>query len=454
LSEPRVTTSEDSSWRELLLRRLLVATTPIVGAAVLMALAATHDRNQLLIALLLPVLPLQAAGAIKTSWSFDVRASILIWPLVFAACLVYRLTGFKGNASLVAAAAVVLAGLLFGRRRMLLVLTILLLAPISMAVGTLAGLVHTDDLVDLSITSVKPWVRTTFVSIAIWSILGLAVTFVVQHIESALAATQRSLLQLRLEQARREQAEHLQRRAQEAAVQGQKMEIVARLASGAAHDFNNLLGVVGGWAELALADAADSERTREAREEIHGALQQGRSLTSQLMALARPHQRVVTRIDMSLAAKTSVATLARVMPVGVALSFEARASALVEADATELQQLLFNLVLNARDALPNGGTIRVTCDIETTTSSTSVAGAALAPGRWATLRVEDSGAGIDIALRDKIFELFFTTKPVGLGTGLGLATVLRIAQHSGGGIALESEPGRGAAFTLYLPCAV
>ena len=236
-------------------------------------------------------------------------------------------------------------------------------------------------------------------------------------------------------------------------MQAQKMEIIGRLASGTAHDFNNLLGVVGNWAELLLLDAPKTPEVEEARQAVDTAMQQGRSLTRQLMALARRDERSVARVCLERLAEAGVLTLGRVLPAGVKLTFHELTSADVQADATELQQVLFNLVLNARDAIVGGGTIQVSTGVEALEVPLAVAGGTLAAGRWAVLRVADSGPGIDAAIRDKIFELFFTTKPVGLGTGLGLATVLRIAQSSGGGVALTSGPGQGATFSVYLPCA-
>jgi two-component system, cell cycle sensor histidine kinase and response regulator CckA len=189
-----------------------------------------------------------------------------------------------------------------------------------------------------------------------------------------------------------------------------------------------------------------------------------------LLALSRRDARVVTRFGLERAARSGVQTLTRVLPAGVALSFEASEAVEVDADETELQQVLFNLVLNARDALPqNGGKIQVNTGAVSLPSALDVVGGSLPPGRYAALRVQDNGCGIDPAIRERIFELFFTTKAVGLGTGLGLATVLRIASESSGGITVDSSFGAdagagpgprdtrqrpsGATFTLYLPVA-
>jgi signal transduction histidine kinase len=122
----------------------------------------------------------------------------------------------------------------------------------------------------------------------------------------------------------------------------------------------------------------------------------------------------------------------------------------IDADPMEVQQVLLNLVLNARDSMPLGGNIEISCGVRTTPAAFPVVGGTLVEGRWAFIEVRDTGSGIDPAIRDRIFDQFFTTKPSGEGTGLGLATVLRIAQESGGGVTVESALGVGATFTVYL----
>jgi signal transduction histidine kinase len=439
-------------WRTVLLQRLLVATTPIVAASVAMALWTSQGRNRVVMSLLLPVVPLQLAAIFAKKWSFHLRAWSLIGPLLFASYVTYGLVGFVGNASLIAASAIVFAALLFDRRHMTLVLALALAAPLLAAAGMLTGRLQPTENMDFALTMPRAWVRTTFVSLAVWAMVGLAVTFVVQRVEASLAGAKRALEELRNEQARRELAERERQTAQEAALQAQKMELVGRLAAGVAHDFNNVLGVVGSWAELLILDLPPSTNREEAQEAVETAMQQGRALTRRLLTLARRDKRSPTRIQLAQSVSSSVNTLRRVMPQGVTLSFETRAAANVDADETELQQVVFNLILNARDAIAEDGTIQVSANTVERTEAFEVVGATLAPGRWALLQVKDSGPGIAPELRERIFELFFTTKPVGSGTGLGLATVLRIAQLSGGGVAFEAPSEGGACFTVYLPC--
>lgn len=449
------TTPGDPSrpWREVLLDRLLLVAAPIVSVAAVLAFFSFrgYRRNSLLV--LVPLVGLLILSALRRDWPYKRRASSLIAPLVASTFITYSIVGFRGNANIHAATAVVFAGLFFGRRGAIATTGIVVLAPLLACTLTLSNVLPVVEGADMSVYSALPWFRTTAVALAVWVMLGTTVTFVVQRIEQALDDANQNLAKLRAEQQRREQAEEARLLAQDAALQAQKMELVARLAAGAAHDFNNLLGVVGNWAELLLLDAGDRPENREARDAVDTALQQGRALTRQLMALARQDQRSVHRLQLEKCAKSGVTTLSRVLPAGVTLAFRETSPAAVDADETELQQILFNLVLNARDAMPGGGSIQVNTGVETLAEPQPVVGGTLPSGRWAVMRVADSGPGIPQELRERIFELFFTTKPVGEGTGLGLATVLRIAQKSGGGVALDSEPGSGSRFSVYLPCA-
>jgi signal transduction histidine kinase len=428
--------------------------TPFIVVGTAVAISATHaEQSRLLLCSILPVVALNLAAIFNRKWPYQLRAAILIAPLVWGACLGYYLAGFKGNASLVAACAVALTGLLFGRRVMFLVLGALALVVITTSISMVSGALSVDEL-DVSTRDVLPWVRTTLVACVAWALLGTTILFVVERVEGSLASSNRALVELREEEARRREAEAARSAAEESALEAQKMELVGKLAAGVAHDFNNLLSVVAAWTDLGLDARSTIDERTQAREELLGSVQHGKALTRQLLALARRDARVVSRVRLEQVAGQGMRALRRVVPPSVQLSFRETESVEVDADEAEMQQVLFNLVLNARDAMPTGqGQIEVTTGVTTLETPCPVVGGTLPSGPWASLRVSDSGTGIDAAIRERIFELFFTTKPVGLGTGLGLATVLRIAQLSGGGIALDSTPSRGSTFTLYLPCA-
>ena len=439
-------------WRQKLLERLLTVVSPICVAAAVMAVVGTHGRNRQLASVIVLPVALMVAAALARNWPYKLRAALLIGPMMIGAYISYTLGGFKANGSIMAAAAVVLSGLLLGRRSIAPVALVMLMAPLVNAFLLITGITHTDEVVDFAVTEPGPWVRTTFVSFSVWAVLGASVTLVVERIETALRKTQEALADLREANLQRARAEEERHEAERAAQQAQKMELVGRLAAGAAHDFNNLLGVVAGWNALALVEHATPEDREQARDALESVVTQGKALTRQLLALARKDARVVTRVRLEQAVRAGALVLGRVLPANVSLSFADGESVHVDADETELLQVLFNLVLNARDALPDGGTIKVSTGVVTPEEPLPVVGGSLNPGRWAVLRVTDSGSGIDPAIQERIFELFFTTKPVGLGTGLGLATVQRIAQNGNGGVSLASALGQGSTFTVYLPC--
>jgi two-component system cell cycle sensor histidine kinase/response regulator CckA len=159
----------------------------------------------------------------------------------------------------------------------------------------------------------------------------------------------------------------------------------------------------------------------------------------------------VREVRLDQAVDAALFVVRRVLPEDIDLQVEHATGAIVRADEMDVQQVALNFVVNARDAMPGGGRLRVSTGVRDVASDEDAIGGKLTAGRWAYLTVEDSGTGVDPALRDRIFEPFFTTKPQGAGTGLGLATVLYIARESGGTIALESAPDAGARFTFHWP---
>jgi len=218
--------------------------------------------------------------------------------------------------------------------------------------------------------------------------------------------------------------------------QSQKMEAVGQLASGVAHDFNNLLMVVASYAEM-LAERLDDGEDRAAAEEILRAAGKGEALTRQLLAVSRPRANATTVVQINDIVRSILGILTRLVGESVAIEV-ALDPALrpVHADASQLEQILVNLVVNARDAMPDGGRLSI---------ATSSA------GDLAKLRVVDTGVGMDDEVRDRAFEAFFTTKPRHSGTGLGLYVVYSLVSQMGGRIAIDSGRGKGTAIEIELP---
>jgi signal transduction histidine kinase len=235
--------------------------------------------------------------------------------------------------------------------------------------------------------------------------------------------------------------------------QAQKMESIGRLAGGIAHDFNNLLTAISGYAELMLMDFdADAAPARESVEQIARAADRAASLTGQLLAFSRKQVLRPQVLDLNEVVGGMATMLARMLGEDVVLStaFDSELGSTL-ADPTQIEQVVLNLALNGRDAMPNGGNLM----LRTATLELGEEGERphpdLEPGSYVTLAVRDSGNGIAPELVEKVFEPFFTTKGVGEGTGLGLATVDGIVSQSGGVIWVESTPGTGTTFTVCLP---
>jgi signal transduction histidine kinase len=233
--------------------------------------------------------------------------------------------------------------------------------------------------------------------------------------------------------------------------QSQKMEAVGRLAGGVAHDFNNLLGVIIGYAEL-LAPRVDGESQQKRVQQILKAAERAASLTRQLLTFSRKQVLQPRVLDLNAVVREIEPMLQRLIGEHIELTTRLDgALGRVRADASQIEQVLMNLAVNARDAMPRHGTLA----IETGNLSPE---AALEDGlraeAYAVLTVTDDGAGMDAQTLNRIFEPFFTTKGPGKGTGLGLATVYGIVEQSGGSIRVRSEPGRGAEFRICLPAVV
>jgi signal transduction histidine kinase/CheY-like chemotaxis protein len=236
------------------------------------------------------------------------------------------------------------------------------------------------------------------------------------------------------------------RRLEEDLRDARRLEAIGRLAGGVAHDFSNILAVISGYSELMLKRMDPTDPLRSGAESIRKAAVWGLNLTQHMLASSRAATPIRRSLDLNTVVSSVVRTLQPILgdQVDVALQLEPELGR-VTANAGQLEQALMNLVLNARDAMPGGG--RVTIETGDATLEPGPAGRRHA----VMIRVSDTGTGMDAATLSRAFEPYFTTKPPGKGTGLGLATVFAFVTQSGGHIEAASEVGQGSTFTLYLP---
>jgi len=247
-------------------------------------------------------------------------------------------------------------------------------------------------------------------------------------------------------------AEEVARQVVERLQQAQKMESVGALAGGVAHEVNNMMQVVLGFSDFLLEDARMPKECLTDVREIIRAADRAAAVTQQLLAFSRRAIHRPQVIDLGSAVREAEPVLRRLLGEARQLVVVADATARVWVDPGQLQQVLVNLVLNARDAMPTGGTLTfTTAETDLPTGSAAGDGTAIPAGRYAVLLVRDTGIGMDATTQAQIFNPFFTTKPVGEGTGLGLAAAQGVLTQNNGYITVESAPERGATFTVYLP---
>ncbi|HXI62073.1 MAG TPA: GAF domain-containing protein, partial [Pyrinomonadaceae bacterium] len=233
--------------------------------------------------------------------------------------------------------------------------------------------------------------------------------------------------------------------------QAQKMESIGTLAGGIAHDFNNLMTAVTGYSDLALRGSLD-DSLRGKIEQIKKAGERAATLTRQLLAFSRKQMLQPEVLDLNAVVNGLITMLPRLIGEHIEVNLKLSSSlGRIKADPGQIEQVLVNLAVNSRDAMPQGGCLMIeTRNVHLSAPITKV-GSTIEPGHYVLLSVSDNGGGMDAEIQAQIFEPFFTTKGVGKGTGLGLSTVYGIVKQSGGNVWVYSEPGKGTAFKIYLP---
>jgi signal transduction histidine kinase len=365
--------------------------------------------------------------------SYRVQAVTLSGACLVTAASAVFLRGLSAAPVLLLGLNVLISGLFLGRGGMLATLVL---------VGAVVGVAGRPEPSD----TFGAWSSAVDV-VCVAGVLTVLVQFVVRRLEGSIEQSAQALERVRAEQALRERAQEELMRTQATLQQTQKLDAIGRLAGGVAHDFNNTLQVVLGWTEL-LRSEQEPRQIQDGIEQIHAAAERSRALTRQLLAFSRPEMGAPTSVDLHELLPALVKSYRRILPGDVSLVAHTVPGLTIRMDEGHLSQVLLNIVLNARDAMPNGGTIAVLAKL-TSREELPAAMAGFDSGA-VEIDVTDTGTGMDNETKSRAFEPFFTTKGK-RGTGLGLSTVYGVVQRAHGAIDIQSELGKGTCVRLFFP---
>ena len=390
-------------------------------------------------------------AAIFRGWPFNLRYALLALALLCYDLCVTTVLGVTPNIVFFTIVLLSTTSLFFGARAGMMLVIGMFLAQTLIAWGWVTGRLPafmpsaraTQMFTDY--TEPLVWLRVLVIGILMQGGLVVLMRFVLSDLNEALRQSNNTLQKLAVEQEYRARAEEGRLKAELAVRESQKFDALGRMASGVAHDFNNALCVMKGWSSLLLEDTSDP-LVRDAMGDIKRATDNAAQLTHHLLAFSRndPAKREVANLAEMV--QLEARTLRRLLPQDIDVTAETGGSVHVRLGRGQLQEIILNLAINARDAMPQGGRLIFRARTVETTGP-----AGQAAGRYARLDVIDTGSGMDQATKARIFEPFFTTKAPGKGTGLGLAMVYGTVSGAGGWIDVESAPGRGTTFTIYLP---
>ena len=423
------------------LRRVFIwfAVTALAGFAAGFAIVLSNGDG--LFAVIIAAAMLPVAASLQLIRRDRLEASAVLLALTMFAALTALATMGLGihHISNFAFAVVLLVSSMVTRKRTLIALTIV-------AIGCAAWLVFGEL---LGAYTPRPLTRSVPGDFFSATVIIVVTAVLARLLTETLL---RNNLKLQHELTERKQAEAERIRLEAQLQQAQKMESVGRLAGGVAHDFNNMLSVILGNAELALDGTDHESPVRAYLQEISAAAGRSAGLTRQLLAFARKQAIVPRVLDLDATVEGMLKMLRRLIGEEIALAWLPGAGTwLVRLDPSQVDQLLANLCVNARDAISGVGTVTIQTSNTVLDEAWCATHAQAVPGEYVMISVSDNGCGMDQDTLDRLFEPFFTTKENGKGTGLGLATVYGIVKQNNGVIEVSSEPGAGSTFRIYLP---
>ena len=439
---------DPTAWREHLSTRLARALTLLYLAGTVVVLTTMHGHweGTTMTALGCMCLVLAGIPALTGQPKGRELAWLIVSPLVITSLTAYALVGFLSGPSTVLTLTLMLAGLLLGKRAMLALSAIAGVGLSIIALAMVNAWIPQPNAQDISVMHAGSWLRTIALTFLAIGLLGSMMIELVERME-------RSLAQAQAETRLREQAEKDKAQTEVTSLQAKQLETIGRLAAGVAHDFNNNLTAIIGCAELLKEECSNNRSAAELAEDILMSSRRAAELTGQLLAYSRKAPMELVTTDIHRVLKGAVNLLRRSIDPRVKIVTELQAeNSEILADATLLENALLNLLVNASDAMPDGGRLTIATVTYNVVEGSADRLRGLSPGMHILIEVLDTGFGIDSEILPKIFDPFFTTKPVGKGTGLGLAAVFGTVQAHSGSIEVESEPDCGTAFRIILPC--
>lgn len=366
-----------------------------------------------------------------------VQSGVLV-SLAFALSLGgYAWAGFLSGPAVALTTTVMLTGLLMGRTPMLVVLGLLFVGVSAIAYFMTTGQLSPPAAENLDPTRGVVWARTMSVSFLVLALFASILISIVDHVDASIARAEAETI-------RRERAERLRAEAEKKSLAMRHLETLGRLASGVAHDFNNNLTAIIGLSELLENELPEGSSGKEMAKEILGAAVRSADLTRQLLAYSRKARVQPSETSIDELARTSANLVQRSLHPNVELVLELQSGdAQVSADPALLQSAVMNLLINAKDAMPEGGRLTLRTTLERDPGESG--------GQHVLLEVQDTGIGMDSEVLSRAFEPFFTTKAPGEGTGLGLSAVVGTVESHGGSVEVDSKPGQGTVFRVRLP---
>jgi signal transduction histidine kinase/CheY-like chemotaxis protein len=446
-SEPASELRAIAEWRAAILERVLWVCLLLLSVAVLLSFQRSFFfQGKLLMTTILPSWALVASATLWPKAPLRFREITLVAGLLTLTVGGVAKLGFQAiNAYTAHLMLVVMVSLFMGQRAAWLVWALGLLGWAGVAFLTVHGAPAVSDAL-FDPGEIRNWRRILGIYALLSGITLYVVSYLAARMEKALRRSEALYAALTQESTERIAALEEQRALEAQLRQSQKLEALGTLAGGVAHDFNNLLVVIFNHADFAL-EQASSESVRDSLKQIQTASDRAASLTSQLLAFGRRQVTQRSALDINARVDESLRMLRRLLPATITLEPRLEANPpRVWAAAVELDQIIMNLCVNARDAMPDGGTLQ----IHTHNVQRSVPGTDL-PQDFVCIEIRDSGMGMDEATRRRIFEPFFTTKSPGQGTGLGLSTVHGLVQQASGFIEVDSALGHGTSLSIYLP---